>query len=276
MTENTPLSGQSGSLTPEATGFFYGCLGVIACGGAGACYLLFRGLQLQSLVLASSTGASALAGLFAMAVALIFLPGLAADGSKRPAPLLACGVLGLACLLPEVFAPDGIVESGLFPLLYGAALAGILLLAKKLPPRPEQAPALRPMAAWSLVLAVSLALTASTMLLDAAVSKRVALAGEAAGVIAVFAAFAAFFGLMRPGLFTPVVYAGLAAVWLLVPVVGLEAYMYAEGISPQSMYATSLWKWSFGLCGISGVAAIRLLILRQDLILKRSFFADWT
>lgn len=125
---------------------------------------------------------------------------------------------------------------------------------------------LRPMAFWSIMVALSLGLMASGMVHATNVSERISYGGWLVAAIAAFSCFSAFFGTLRPSLFSGVIYLGLLCVWLIVPTSGMEAYMYAEGISPHSPYAASGWIWTYVFCTTGAISAIRLLILRQDLL----------
>lgn len=133
---------------------------------------------------------------------------------------------------------------------------------------------LRPMVFWSVMTALSLGLMASGMLHATGVSERVFFGGWLVAAIAAFSCFGAFFGVIRSGLFSGVIYLGLLCVWLIIPTTGMEAYMYAEGISAHSPYAATDWKWTYGLCVTGAVSAIRLLILRQDLLRNGGVKAD--
>ncbi len=248
------------------------CLGVTACGGCLGSAALFRALFLPGPPVEPTIAA----GLALAATPLVLLPGILAGARNRAFPLLLCVAAALALLFPSLlhFAAFGYPAPCLLA-GYGLAAAGACFFGRR-PARPENATSLRRMAVWSLVLAMSLALMGSGMLYETGVSQRVTLGGALVAWGAAFAAFAAFFGILRPWLFSPLIYLGFVLVWLIVPVAGLEAYMYAEGISLKSAYAVSDWKWTYLFCATAGVSAIRLLILRQDLIRKRSFFADWT
>lgn len=161
-------------------------------------------------------------------------------------------------------------------------LAGMALLAALLPFLPNalrrgardlaqpavqaETERLRPMLIWSLAIAVSFSLMGAGMLYAGAVSARVIAAGWTVTVFAALCAVAAFIGVLLPRLYTPVIYCSLFFIWLVVPVAGMEAYMYAEGVGMRSAYAADYWKWTYVFCAAGTVAAIRLLILRQDLL----------
>ncbi|CAK7037762.1 MAG: hypothetical protein DELT_00641 [Desulfovibrio sp.] len=184
---------------------------------------------------------------------------------------IACGCIAAAGFL---FSAPYLGESFPAPLdvIKGAAVA--FLLIRYIPRqftrhlenlRPDLL-YLRPMTFWALMVAFSLGLLASGMAYTTGTSERVIFGGWLVATIAAFSAFAAFFGTLRPSLFSGAIYLGLLCVWLIVPTAGMEAYMYAEGISPHSPYAATGWKWTYGFCTAAGFSAIRLLILRQDLL----------
>lgn len=131
-----------------------------------------------------------------------------------------------------------------------------------------EAKRLNPMLAWSLAVAVSFGLMGTGMLHDGSVSGRVIAAGWVTTIFSALCAVTAFIGVLMPRLYTPLIYFSLFFIWLIIPIAGMEAYMHAEGVGTQSVYAASYWKWTYVFCATGAVATIRLLILRQNLLRK--------
>lgn len=241
------------------------CLGVLACMGTGA-----AGMAFASLVLPGSMGpVTAAAGLCLMALPLVALPAIFSGNTVWLPASGLCGLLACAAAATSLPEREHAFLLLLCFILYLAALGGTFTLARKTSARPPSVAYVRKMAVWSLIVALSFGLMAAGMLHEATVSERVTAAGFAVAGVTVLASFAAFFGAFRPGLFSAVIYLSLFLVWLIIPVAGMEAYMHAVGIDQGSVYAASDWKWTYAFCAVSGIAAIRLLILRQDLLRPR-------
>lgn len=184
---------------------------------------------------------------------------------------IACGSIATAGVLFPALALAGYFPSAL-DIIKALALAFVIFryipkqFSRHLDNLRPDVQYLRPMAFWSVMVALSLGLIASGMLHATGVSERVSYGGWLVAAIAAYSCFGAFFGVIRPALFSGVIYLGLICVWLIVPTSGMEAYMYAEGISAHSPYAATDWKWTYVFCAAGAISAIRLLILRQDLL----------
>lgn len=184
--------------------------------------------------------------------------------------LAAGGALGGGALFAAACGPDAVDNAFIIAAFCCAASLPFFLpkvFTHYAPPSSRGAILrLRAMVFWALLAAALFALMGVGMLRDPDVSRYVAATGWAIVAFSVFGAVAAFWGVLKPSLYTPVIYLALFFVWLVVPVSGMEAYMYSEGLGFKSAYAMGHWKWTYFLCAVCGVAALRLLVLRQRLL----------
>ena len=247
-----------------------GCLALVACGGVTALCLAFDLFLLSENALEGTL----LAGLCVMGASLIALPGVLAGEKKSTTFLATCGICTAisfaSCLSLQSGAP--LILAGLG--VYGVALGSAVFFVKKNGVPWERARHLSPLTAWALVPALAFGLMATGMMHETTVSQRLLLAGKTTGCFTAILCFLAFFGVLRPKFYTNIIYASLFFIWLLVPVTGLEAYMYTEGVSLYSAYAASDWKWSFLFCGVAFAGTMRMIFLRHDLLPAKSWLAE--
>lgn len=246
------------------------CLAAVACGGVAGLSLAFAAYFLPDRPITPT----ALSGLCVMGASLPALPGVLAGEAKHATFLAVCGIAAAILFVPALPLQDDKLFHLALLAVYEVSVGVAVVLAKKQLQRTENACRLRPLAAWTLVTALAFGLMAVGMLQEVTVSQRVSLAGKTLCVVTALLCFLAFYGVLRPKLYTYGINLTLFFIWLLVPVAGIEAYMYAEGIGLPSTYAASGWKWSFAFCALGGVGAVRMILLRHDLLPSRSWLAD--
>lgn len=263
-----PITGETPGNTRAAAGSFTAlcaCLAATACCGIAALSLAFAVYVPPGPAVAPPV----LAGLHVMGASLIALPGILA-GEKKSAIFLAicgiCAAVSFTPVLPQLLSGGARLYSGALA-VYGVALATAVILTRRGVPRPADISRFSPLAAWTLVPALAFGLMAVGMAHETTVTQGMPWAAKSAGSGAALLCFLAFFGALRPRLYTSAIHAALLFICVPAIATGIEAHAHADGINlPPGVYAANGWQRNLALCGLAFTGTVRMISLRRSLL----------